>query len=441
MSNPLASTLENALHRRQERLIPPVDLLHEIPFSAPDLFSNDYLSLTTEPQLRQSFLDELSRSPLVFGTGGSRLMSGNLSAHTEFEARMKAFFGAPAALLFNSGYDANVAFWHSVPQAGDAVILDEYVHASTRDGVATSRIKGSLYTFVHNSVSSLRDCIPRVLEKHPDIAAGKGTVFIAVESLYSMDGDFAPLPEIVRLTKELVPPGCAHIVVDEAHSTGICGPQGRGLVAALNLDSHIDTVLHTFGKARAFVGAVILTSPVIRKYMINYGRPFIYSTSLPRSSICALNASFDYIESPIGTELMDRLRRLSVYFEQRLVSTLQDIPSSLLTLRARNNPPEFPVEIVSPIFPIITSAPISLASFLQRLGYAALPIPYPVVPRGQERIRIVVHARNTEEEVDGLLGHMVEWATTMQTQEMQLGQVMVGMVQAMTRPEVNYYKL
>lgn len=136
MSNPLASTLENALHRRQERLIPPVDLLYETSFSAPDLFSNDYLSLTTEPQLRQSFLDELSRYPLMFGTGGSRLMSGNLSTHTEFEARMKTFFGAPAALLFNSGYDANVAFWHSVPQAGDAVILDEYVHASTRDGVA-----------------------------------------------------------------------------------------------------------------------------------------------------------------------------------------------------------------------------------------------------------------------------------------------------------------
>lgn len=260
MSTPLHFLLERALLERQRRVVPVTDLCSEtdVPGFAPDLFSNDYLSLCTDPNLRRAFLDNVSQLPLVFGTGGSRLMSGNTPAHLQFEERMKTFFRAPAALLFNSGYDANVAFWHSVPQPNDAVIFDDLVHASTRDGLLASRARGSLYPFAHNSVSSLRDVILRVLKEHPAIAAGRATLFIAVESLYSMDGDFAPLPEIVNVIDELVPAGCGHIVVDEAHSTGIYDHQGRGLVTALGLERRIDTVLHTFGKARALTGGETL---------------------------------------------------------------------------------------------------------------------------------------------------------------------------------------
>ncbi|RPD54331.1 PLP-dependent transferase [Lentinus tigrinus ALCF2SS1-7] len=418
MSTPLEAVLEKALHERQRRSIPVTDLLDDVlPSPAADLFSNDYLSLCTDPRLRQTFLDNVSQEPLVFGTGGSRLMSGNAPAHLEFEHRMKTFFRAPAALLFNSGYDANVAFWHSIPQPGDAVIFDELVHASTRDGLLASRARMALYPFLHNSISSLRDTILHVMRAHHGISAGRATVFIAVESLYSMDGDFAPLPEIVRLVDELLPVGCGHIVVDEAHSTGIYDSQGRGLVTALGLEKRIDTVLHTFGKARALTGAVLLCSPVVRKYIINYGRPFIFSTSLSHSTICALNTCFDYVENPTGAELITSLHNLSRTFERKLTAALRSTPAHILALPSRLTPLDFPSDIVSPIFPILTSAPISLAKFLRDLGYAARPVPYPVVPRGQERIRVVIHARNTEEELEELIARLLEWSSAMQEAE------------------------
>ncbi|KAI1781784.1 PLP-dependent transferase [Ganoderma leucocontextum] len=413
-SSLLETALSRAIALRQKKSIPTLDLLEESPLSAPDLFSNDYLSLTIDQTLRTTALKRLSETDRVLGSSGARVLHGNTSVHVAFESRMRDFFGAPAALLCNSGFDANVAFWRSIPQRGDAIIIDELVHASTRDGMAECRAKDSLYPFKHNSAVSFRDCLLRVLDAHPAIAAGKATVFVAVESLYSMDGDFAPLREIVQITDELVPPSCRHLMVDEAHSTGIYGPQGRGLIAALGLTRRIDTVLHTFGKARAASGAVILTSPIVRKYVINYGRPFIFTTSMPRTSVCILNASFDHIESDAGDEGRQRLRRVSEYFRHLLDEALQHIPPNLLSLRSRSAPPDFPSDVVSPIFPILTEHPTPLSAYLRQFGYACTSVPYPAVPRGEERIRIVVHAANEPEELRELVDHMLKWATTMQ---------------------------
>lgn len=254
MPTPLSLALEKTLVFRQKNLIPVDDLSESSPCSAPDLFSNHYLSLDTNPKIRQNFLDKLSRSPTVFGSGGARLMSGNTPAVVALEAKLKEFYQVPAALLCNSGFDANICFFHSIPQSGDAVIFDEYLHASARDGLAASRTKPAQYAFAHNSISSLRDCIITVLKNHPNISAGRGTVFIAVESLYSMDSDFAPLPQIVELVDELIPKGCSHIFVDEAHTTGICGPKGRGLVSLLGLEDKVDTILHVFSKGVGVIG-------------------------------------------------------------------------------------------------------------------------------------------------------------------------------------------
>lgn len=253
-NQPLDVAIDSALISRQKNYWPLTDLKEVAQTEAADFFSNDYLSLGIQPELRQNFLDKVNKLPLVLGSGGSRLTTGNTSTHVEFETKMSKFFGGQPVLLCNSGFDANVAFFQCVPQAGDVVVFDEYLHASARDGMHGSRAREACYPFGHNSIPSLRWVIADALKKHPHIAKGTGTMFVGVESLYSMDGDFSPLLDIVKVVKELVPEGCGHIFVDEAHSTGVYGAEGRGLVHALGLQNEVGTVLHTCGKARAAFG-------------------------------------------------------------------------------------------------------------------------------------------------------------------------------------------
>ncbi|KAI8969870.1 PLP-dependent transferase [Trametes punicea] len=418
-SAPLASALKRAIDNRKKELIPTFELTQGGP-SGPDICSNDFLSLTNDPVLRQIYLDKLADSPRVFGVAGSRLLGGNAAAHVEFENRMAEFFDAPAALQFTSGYDANVAFWHSVPQEGDVIVLDELVHASSRDGMAISRAKKSLYLFSHNSPSSFEAMVLRALEEHPSILEGRSTLFVAVEATYSMDGDFAPLPDIVRIVEQHVPKESAHIMVDEAHSTGVFGPQGRGIVHMLGLQDSIHTVLHTFGKARALTGAVILTSPILRQYIINYARPFIYTTAPPISLVCGLHASFDYLEGPVGDKRRMELRRLAKYFRNALEEAFKHIPPNLLSLQKRPLPNGYPAEVISPVMPILTGYPVQLADFLNSFGYAVTGIAYPAVPKGEGRVRLSVHALNTEEELDTVLARLKQWATMMQTTGLQV---------------------
>ena len=187
------------------------------------------------------------------GSGGSRLLV-NGHGHTALEARLARFFESPTALLFNSGLDANVGFFSCVPQPGDVVVFDEYIHASVHDGVRASRAREAQFSFEHNSVSSLGEVLLRLLNDRPGLRSGDTSVFVAVESIYSMDGTIAPLTEIVELLESLFPRGNGYLVVDEAHATGVYGPQGRGMVAKLGLEKRVLARLHTFGKALAGSG-------------------------------------------------------------------------------------------------------------------------------------------------------------------------------------------
>lgn len=254
----LEGKLNAALTSREKRLIrrrlydPSADA-HLVDFS-----TNDYLSLSRSPALRARFLARLAAAPDVLGSGGSRLLV-NGHAHAALEARLAGFFRAPAALLFNSGFDANAGFFACVPQPGDAVVFDEHIHASVHDGVRASRVAARV-PFAHNSIPALRVALERVRQDRPALVSGGSSVFVAVETLYSMDGTLAPLLEIVETVEELFPHGNGYVVVDEAHSTGVYGPQGRGLVAALGLEDRIFARLHTFGKALAATGGQSLCS-------------------------------------------------------------------------------------------------------------------------------------------------------------------------------------
>ena len=253
----LAAQLTAALASRDDRLIrrrlpAPTD-----PTAPPyaDYASNDYLALARSPALRAHFLARLAAAPAILGSGGSRLLV-NGAPHAALEARLAGFFRAPAALLFNSGFDANAGFFACVPQRGDAVVHDEHIHASVHDGMRAGR--AAHVAFAHNDVGALRGVLRRLLAERPALREGRGSVFIAVETVYSMDGTIAPLREIVALAEELLPRGNAHVVVDEAHATGIYGPQGRGVVAMLGLEDKVLARLHTFGKALAASGGARL---------------------------------------------------------------------------------------------------------------------------------------------------------------------------------------
>lgn len=264
----LSEKLAAALKSRDRRLIrrrlpePPSVSLTEIDFT-----SNDYLSLSASPALRNSVLSALSASPKILGSGGSRLLVPS-QPHAELESRLCRFFDAEAALLFNSGFDANVGFFSAIPQPGDVVLYDAHIHASVHDGMHLSRLtSNSLLPFPHNSVLDLRLALSKLLNDREDLKKGKSSIFVAVESLYSMDGTIAPLTQIVECVEEMLPLGNGYIIVDEAHSTGIYGPKGRGLVVDLGLEKRVFARLHTFGKAlassggersRIFIGVTVL---------------------------------------------------------------------------------------------------------------------------------------------------------------------------------------
>jgi len=231
------------------------------PAAPADFSSNDYLSLSSSPLLRARLLAALNAAPSILGSGGSRLLVYN-HPHAALEARLARSFHAPAALLFNSGFDANAGFFACIPQPGDALLYDAAIHASVHDGARASRVAPRLRRpFAHNDVRALRAALRELRAECPalrlrDSEGGESSVFVAVESVYSMDGTVAPLRAMLGVMDEVFPAGNAHLVVDEAHATGIYGPGGRGMVALLGLEDRVLARLHTFGKALAASGGV-----------------------------------------------------------------------------------------------------------------------------------------------------------------------------------------
>ncbi|EPS45957.1 hypothetical protein H072_20 [Dactylellina haptotyla CBS 200.50] len=220
-----------------------------------DFASNDTLSIARDPRVANVYKDAIAKlavSPL--GATGSRGTSGNTPFHQELERRLALFHNSEAAVLFNSGYDANLTLWQTLPQPGDAIVYDEFAHASIIDGLRRSRANSKI-KFSHNSLLDLGNIL-RTLSGDSKFSTGQNNVFIAVEAVHSMNGTMAALRKITTLIKEIFPRENAFLIVDEAHSTGVYGERGTGLCNQLQLENDIPIRVHTFGKAIGCAGGI-----------------------------------------------------------------------------------------------------------------------------------------------------------------------------------------
>ncbi|PMD55260.1 PLP-dependent transferase [Hyaloscypha bicolor E] len=371
------------------------------PPTSKDFSSNDFLSLSTSPVLRTAYLSELTSHPdFRLGSSGSRLLDGNSLYAETLEKEIAEFHGAEAALLFNSGFDANEGLFACVPQRGDVVVYDAFIHASVHEGMRLSRA-GRKVMFEHNSVPDLERVLSE-LARDEEVRDGERNVFVAVESLYSMDGDLCPLKEIVELVERMLPNGNGHIIVDEAHSNGIYGSQGRGVVCSLGLEDRIFARLHTFGKAIGCNGAAILCSPLTRAYLINYARPLIYTTAMSFPSLAAIKVVYGLMKDGTTVPLIWHLNSLITHMYEQLL-TLQPLTTDSALLRLPQSLPN------SPIFALLTPEPRSLAKWCQAAGFVVRPIVPPTVPEGTQRVRVCLHAGNSKQEVEALVASIRAW--------------------------------
>src|SRR5882757_981646 len=265
------------------------------PQTGVDFSSNDYLALAASPRLRTAITTALARGTAI-GAGGSRLLRGNAPEHEELEAKAATFFHAERTLFFSSGYAANCALFATLPQKDDLVILDELIHASSREGVRAGR--AASVESLHNDAASVEDSI-----RSWRAAGGLGQIWIAAESLYSMDGDRASLSDLMTLADK----HAAFLVIDEAHATGVFGPDGRGLAASFEGRDNV-IVLHTCGKALGGAGALLSLPRTLRDFLVNRCRPFIFSTApSPLMAIAALEALAILKEEPQRREALSSL--------------------------------------------------------------------------------------------------------------------------------------
>lgn len=358
--------MEEALEKRRQ-----AGLLRVLPEPVKgklDFCSNDYLGLArTVP----------GSSVQLPGATGSRLISGNSSQAEELERLIAAFHKAEAALLFPSGYSANIGLLPAVVSRQDTIVYDKLLHASLRDGIKLAQARA--FGFAHNNTNDLAR----------KLAAAEGEKWVVVESVYSMDGDQAPLAEMAALCKSYG----ANLIVDEAHGTGVVGDQGEGLVCSLGLEDLVWARVHTFGKAVGGHGAAVLGSQLLKEYLVNFARSFIYTTAIPPVSLAHISLAY---EKMAETDLVKVLYGRVQYF-------LKQCPGSV---RQRLIPSTTPIQAV--LCPGNDEVQ-ALAQHVQKKGMAVLPIRYPTVPRGQERLRICLHTFNTNEEIDQILLALSEY--------------------------------
>jgi len=323
----------------------------------------------------------LDKNIKVNGATGSRLLSGNHVLYNEAEDIIAQFHQADTALIFNSGYDANIGFFSAVPQRNDIILYDELCHASIRDGIQMSNAKS--FKFGHNDLEELEKVITKFQQSTDN--QQPTTVYIATESVFSMDGDSPNLEELTNLSEKYH----CYLVIDEAHAIGVFGEQGEGLVQSLGLQDKVFARIMTFGKGLGCHGAAVLGSIELKSYLVNFARSFVYSTGLSPHAVATVLQSYSCLKQQM--EALEQLKTNIILFNQEKMR-LGLKPMFVYSKSA----------IQCAIIPGNERVK-NIANQLQQKGFDVKPILSPTVPEGQERLRFCLHSYNSGNEISKVL--------------------------------------
>ena len=366
--------LEQLSAKNQYRSIP--DLVHQGRYITREnrtmlnMSSNDYLGLASNENLRQSFLQQYGDNFPSFTSSSSRLLTGNFPIYTDLEQLIAQRFQRESALLFNSGYHANLGILPALTTTKSLILADKLVHASMIDGIRLSQCE--FFRYRHNDYEHLKS----LLEKN---ARKFDRTFIVTESVFSMDGDVADLNYLVQLKKQFPD---TYLYVDEAHAIGVYGKNGLGIAERANVIADIDLLVGTFGKALASMGAYVVCDQILKECLINQMRPLIFSTALPPFNVAWTHFIFERL--PQFSKERTHLEQLSLFLRQEVEHRTQIMPSQTC------------------IVPYIlgeNDATLAKAKALQEQGYYCLSIRPPTVPKGTSRIRLSLTADMTMDEV------------------------------------------
>ena len=337
-----------------------------------DFYSNDYLGLAQNKDLFEATHRFLVQNQYqTNGSTGSRLISGNHPLFELTEQTIADFHESEAALIFNSGFDANIGFFGAVPQRQDLILFDELSHASIREGIKISDAKS--FKFSHNDVENLTDLIQKNRSLYDEC-------YLVTESVFSMDGDCAPLKSMVELAQKF---NCK-LIVDEAHALGVLGNHGEGLCQSLGVVNSVFARIITFGKALGCHGAAVVGSEMLKCFLLNFARSFIYTTALSPHAVASILVHYQHLMA--NQSLVLNLKQ-NITFYQNLTSNL--------SLNCSKNP----TAIQTLTFGSLAETQ-RIAKALQEQGFGVKAILSPTVKKGQERIRICLHSFNSEQEIE-----------------------------------------
>ena len=345
-----------------------------------DFASNDYIGFAKSELIFNKTHSYLIENKIIQnGATGSRLLSGNHKVYQDAENFLAKFHQVESALIFNSGYDANIGFFGAVPQRNDIILFDELSHASIRDGIQLSNARS--YKFQHNDFEDLERLIQKLRPKDQDLT----TIYIVTESVFSMDGDTPNLEELTQISNKY---NC-NLVVDEAHALGVFGDCGEGVVQMLGLQEAIFARIVTFGKGLGCHGAAIIGSNELKNYLVNFARSFIYTTGLSPHSVATILIAYQHLE--IEKKALEILKENSIHFNQEK----NILGLKPMFVRSKS-------AIKSAIIPGNQNVK-AIANQLQEKGFDVKAILSPTVPEGQERLRFCLHSYNSKEEISEVL--------------------------------------